>query len=170
MKIQFLLIAFLGTAGMTMAQKSQQFFFQQPKGAICDICTFMVTEIDKMISDEATIEEIISAADQICDALGDLFPGGPLACKILISTQLPQIIDDLIHNQLSPESVCGALGACKNETTTMATTTTMETTTTMHPTPTTKTMPPTSPTTTMAPSSPTSTMFTTTTMETTTNL
>ena len=122
MKIQILLIAFLGTAGMSMAQKSQQFFFHQPKSVTCDICTFMVTEIDKMLSDEATIEEIISAADQICDALGDLFPGGPLACKVLIATQLPQIIDDLIHNQLSPESVCGALGACKNETTTMATT------------------------------------------------
>ena len=53
---------------------------------------------------------MIGSLDQICDALGDLFPGGPLACKILVQVQLPQIIEDLVNTP--PEEICASLGAC----------------------------------------------------------
>ena len=73
---------------------------------------------------------MIGSLDQICDALGDLFPGGPLACKILVQVQLPQIIEDLVNTP--PEEICASLGACPavpTTTTPPMTSTTPETTT-----------------------------------------
>ena len=70
---------------------------------------------------------MIGSLDQICDALGDLFPGGPLACKILVQVQLPQIIEDLVNTP--PEEICASLGACPA----VPTTTTPPMTTTTAP-------------------------------------
>ena len=61
---------------------------------------------------------MIGSLDQICDALGDLFPGGPLACKILVQVQLPQIIEDLVNTP--PEEICASLGVCPAVPTTTA--------------------------------------------------
>ena len=111
MKLQLILFAFL--LGSAIAHPSNPFKKYQKietQGPICDICKYLITEIDSMLADDATIDEIIAALDQICDALGDLFPGGPLACKILVQVQLPQIIEDLVNTP--PEEICASLGAC----------------------------------------------------------
>ena len=91
---------------------------------------------------------MIGSIDQICDALGDLFPGGPLACKILVQVQLPQIIEDLVNTP--PEEICASLGACPA----VPTTTTPPMTTTTAPPMTTTTIVTSDPpfTTTIAPS------------------
>ena len=149
MKLQLILFAFL--LGSTIAHPSNPFKKYQKiktQGPICDICKYLITEIDSMLADDATIDEIIAALDQICDALGDLFPGGPLACKILVQVQLPQIIEDLVNTP--PEEICASLGACPA----VPTTTTPPMTTTTAPPMTTTTIVTSDPpfTTTIAPS------------------
>ena len=80
------------------------------KGIGCDICTLVVTEIDKLLV--AGEDSIIDAAEGICEAVDGLFPGAGATCNALIESYLPQIIEGLVDNQLSPASVCGLLTLC----------------------------------------------------------
>merc|ERR1711890_109419 len=72
------------------------------KGVGCDICTSVVTEIDKLLQ----------FVEQLCTAIDGLFPGSGATCNALVETYLPQIIEGLINNQLSPASVCETLTLC----------------------------------------------------------
>ena len=107
MKFQLILVACL--ASLAMAQPPK------PKDLACDLCIDIIQDIDEALKND--VPNIIEAVDQICDQIGDLFPGGAIACKLLVQTQLPSIIDDLINNQLKPETICGQLGACPSGTT-----------------------------------------------------
>ena len=108
MKIQILLVAAL--AAIAIAEPAPK---PMPKGVACDICKYIVGEIDKQLMDGATLDQIIKALEQICEPLDSIIPGATAACETLIETQLPQIIDQLVHNQLSPDSVCVFLTACE---------------------------------------------------------
>lgn len=78
----------------------------------CDICTFIVTEIDKLLVADNTIDEIIIQVEKLCSSLDGVFPGAGNACNAIVETYLPQIIEGLVNNQLSPASVCGTLTLC----------------------------------------------------------
>ena len=109
MKLQLILIAFLLTSAF--AHPTNPFKkYQKVQGPLCDICKYIITEIDHMLEDEATIADMFAALDKICDALGDLYPGGPVACKFFVGLELPQIIEDLVNTP--PEEICSSLGAC----------------------------------------------------------
>merc|ERR1712083_1253938 len=100
-KIQILLVAALAT--IAIAEPAPK---PMPKGVARDICKYIVGEIDKQLMDGATLDQIIQALEQICGPLDSIIPGATAACETLIETQLPQIIDQLVHNQLSPDAVC----------------------------------------------------------------
>ena len=78
----------------------------------CDICTFVVTEIDKILAMSETEQQVIDAIEQLCAQLDNIFPGASASCNALVETYLPQIIDGLINNQLAPAAVCGTLTLC----------------------------------------------------------
>ena len=62
MKLQLILFAFL--LGSAIAHPSNPFKKYQKiktQGPICDICKYLITEIDSMLADDATIDEIIAA-------------------------------------------------------------------------------------------------------------
>ena len=82
------------------------------KGIGCDICTLVVTEIDKLIAADETLDTVVEFVEQACSAIDGLFPGAGATCNALIETYLPQIIEGLVNNQLSPASVCGLLTLC----------------------------------------------------------
>merc|ERR1712217_841596 len=81
-------LAMTSASALPKAAKTQLSYEQvmKAKGVGCDICTLVVTEIDKLL-----------AADETLD---------------LVETYLPQIIEGLVNNQLSPASVCGLLTLC----------------------------------------------------------
>lgn len=82
------------------------------KSIQCDICTFIVTEIDNLLLSGATIDAIIEQVEKLCGSLDGIFPGAGASCNAIVETYLPQIIQGLVENQLSPASVCGALTLC----------------------------------------------------------
>ena len=86
--------------------------YYSQKDLTCDICVFVIEEIEKLALDGATIEQITQAIEQICGPLDSIVPGATHACELLIETQLPQIIDYLLNHQLSPTAICQQLGAC----------------------------------------------------------
>ena len=101
MKFQLILVACL--ASLAIAHP-------KTKDLACDLCIDIIQDIDDAL--KADVPNIIEAVDKICDQIGDIFPGGAVACKLLVQTQLPSIIDDLINNQLKPETICAQFGAC----------------------------------------------------------
>merc|ERR1711941_252557 len=78
----------------------------------CDICTFVVTEVDKILVQAETEQQFIDAVEVLCAQLDSVFAGATAACNALVETYLPQIIEGLVNNQLSPANVCGALTLC----------------------------------------------------------
>merc|ERR1711884_163020 len=82
------------------------------KGIGCDICTLVVTEIDKLIVADQTMDELVVLVEGLCSAIDGLFPGAGATCNALVETYLPQIVEGLVNNQLSPASVCGLLTLC----------------------------------------------------------
>merc|ERR1712113_379574 len=82
------------------------------KGVGCDICTLVVTEIDKLLAADETLDSVVEFVEQLCSAIDGLFPGSGATCNALVETYLPQIIEGLVNNQLSPASVCGLLTLC----------------------------------------------------------
>ena len=78
----------------------------------CDVCTFIVTEIDKLLAADSTIDTIVEQVEKLCGSLEGIFPGSGSACNSLVESYLPQIIEGLVDNQLSPSSVCGLLTLC----------------------------------------------------------
>ena len=78
----------------------------------CDICTFIVTQIDKLLVDENNIDTIVTEVEKLCSGLDGIFPGSGAACNEIVETYLPQIIEGLVNNQLAPSAVCGTIGLC----------------------------------------------------------
>ena len=85
---------------------------KQTKVDACGICKHIVGTIDGMLELGVDgIELIVKAIEAICDTFGDLIPGGPSTCTMYID-QLPQIIEDLVNNNLQPADVCKKLTMC----------------------------------------------------------
>ena len=50
---------------------------------------------------------------QLCSALGAIDPTLEALCKSMIESQLPDIINGLVNDNLNPAEVCAAIGACE---------------------------------------------------------
>jgi hypothetical protein len=115
--ISILLLAGLALASASAlpktAKTSHTLSYKQTmkaKAIGCDICTMVVTEIDKLIIDGE--DSIIDAVEGLCATVDGLFPGAGATCNALVESYLPQIIEGLVDNQLSPASVCALLTLC----------------------------------------------------------
>ena len=70
------------------------------------------TKIDKLIVADQTLDQLIELVEELCSGIDGLFPGAGATCNALVETYLPQIIEGLVNNQLSPASVCATLTLC----------------------------------------------------------
>merc|ERR1711953_443623 len=107
-------LAMTSASALPKAAKTQLSYEQvmKAKGVGCDICTLVVTEIDKLLAADETLDSVVEFVEQLCSAIDGLFPGSGATCNALVETYLPQIIEGLVNNQLSPASVCGLLTLC----------------------------------------------------------
>ena len=111
--VAVLLLAGLAmTSAVSTSPKMAYSQMLKAKSIQCDICTFIVTEIDKLLVDDSNIDAIIVEVEKLCSSIDGVFPGAGASCNALVETYLPQIIEGLVNNQLSPASVCGALTLC----------------------------------------------------------
>merc|ERR1719290_980563 len=78
----------------------------------CSICVDVVTDIDQFITEDTTIQQIMDFAKQLCAALGLILADMETECNRIMDEQLPAIIDNLVNEQLDPQAVCDAIGAC----------------------------------------------------------
>ena len=112
--VAVLLLASLALASASALPKtSHKLSYRQAmkaKGIGCDICTLVVTEIDKLLV-EGT-DSVVDLVEELCSGIDGLFPGAGATCNALVESYLPQIIEGLVNNQLSPESVCTLLTLC----------------------------------------------------------
>merc|ERR1719158_2512532 len=73
----------------------------------CNICVDFIT-------DATTEDQIIAFFKEICHTLGSIMgsPALEAECNAMFETNLPQIIDDLVNNNLDPMTICTTIGAC----------------------------------------------------------
>ena len=69
--------------------------------------------VDSDCSD-TTEQEIVDWLAAVCHLLGELVsPDLEITCNLVLGAQIPNIINDLVNNNLNPRQVCQRLGACK---------------------------------------------------------
>merc|ERR1719273_1574566 len=89
----------------------------QPKYDLgCELCVDIVTDLDNWITGDETEDEIVQFVEQICEVLGIISQDLETACDQLIESFLPQIVDDLVNQYLSPQQVCQDIGLCDEPT------------------------------------------------------
>merc|ERR1719370_1272436 len=73
----------------------------------CNIC-------DNFITDTTTEDQIVAFFKEICHTLGSVMGSETLEaeCNAMFENNLPQIIDDLVNNNLDPMTVCTNIGLC----------------------------------------------------------
>ncbi|CAJ1067775.1 prosaposin isoform X2 [Xyrichtys novacula] len=76
----------------------------------CSICEFVMKELEDMLKDEATEEEVIQAVEKVCTVLPSTLSA---QCKDLIETYGSAIIELLVQ-QADPKTVCTVLGLCND--------------------------------------------------------
>lgn len=76
----------------------------------CILCEFVLKEIDSLVSDNATEQEILDALDKVCNIL----PSSIRAqCVDFINTYGPTVFFLLSH-ELDPKYVCTLIGLCQS--------------------------------------------------------
>ncbi|XP_078493273.1 uncharacterized protein LOC100176110 isoform X12 [Ciona intestinalis] len=76
----------------------------------CELCTLVMTQVDKLLSENATQTEIVAALDKVCMIIpGDL----KQQCVGFINDNGPMIIQ-LLLEEIAPSAVCSALKLCSN--------------------------------------------------------
>ncbi|TRY68463.1 hypothetical protein TCAL_14208 [Tigriopus californicus] len=78
----------------------------------CDVCQVLIQDLDNFITDDTTEEDILGFLENICVPLGII--GLEDICRNFIEEYGPQIIDQLVNENLSPSLLCGpqGLGIC----------------------------------------------------------
>ncbi|TSN48512.1 Prosaposin [Bagarius yarrelli] len=75
----------------------------------CAICEFVMKELESMIQDQTTEDEVVQAVEKVCSILPSTLSA---QCKDLIETYGQAIIELLIQ-EADPKTVCSLLGLCK---------------------------------------------------------
>merc|ERR1711915_688749 len=104
--IMFKVFSLLVILGLSQAANNQ------PKDLLCDICIDVVTDIDEWLTSDQTMDDIIHFVEGLCTALGAIDPTLEVLCKSMIESQLPDIINGLVEENLNPSEVCASIGMC----------------------------------------------------------
>merc|ERR1719435_523994 len=97
MKVLLLLACFVLAASAIPQARNQ---------LTCDICIEFITS-------DTTEQEIIDFLKEICHALGQIISGFEATCNLLVTSQVPGIIEGMVNDNLNPTQVCtDVLGAC----------------------------------------------------------
>nr|XP_039273546.1 uncharacterized protein LOC120347581 isoform X5 [Styela clava] len=78
--------------------------------AECEVCTLIATELDKVLSEESTQEEIEAALKEVCDVLPDSVKD---TCNGLV-TQYGTEIVNLLVEEFKPDMICVQLDLCQS--------------------------------------------------------
>ena len=74
-----------------------------------------MADIDSWITSDTTEDQIVDWFHSFCEQLGDLIsPDLVATCDLVLGSQLPNIIDGLVNQNLDPQQVCQRIGACPN--------------------------------------------------------
>ncbi|GKT36961.1 Saposin like protein, partial [Aduncisulcus paluster] len=74
----------------------------------CDLCEFLVTELEERFLPSMTEEEFIAEFDSLCDEIPTFFA---IACKAEVDQYGPTIYQDL-QNDLEPDTICDGIHMC----------------------------------------------------------
>ena len=99
---------------------------------LCTVCIDIVTDIDSWLTSDTTEDQIVEWMFGLCEVtshffeeqcynddiytpqkLGDILsPDLVQVCEVVLGAELPNIIDNIVNNNLNPREVCQAIGSC----------------------------------------------------------
>jgi len=82
----------------------------------CNLCVDLVEAVEGFILAGDTMDDIINKVEEFCTTLGALQP----MCESMIERYLPEIIENVINNNLNPFDICKLLTICTDDDTTVA--------------------------------------------------
>ena len=99
---------------------------------LCTVCIDIVTDIDSWLTSDTTEDQIVEWMFGFCEVTSHLFeeqcynddisppqklgdilsPDLVQVCEVVLGAELPNIIDNIVNNNLNPREVCQAIGSC----------------------------------------------------------
>ncbi|XP_045068593.1 prosaposin isoform X4 [Coregonus clupeaformis] len=76
----------------------------------CGVCEFMMKEVEAMLEDEQTEQDVVHAVEKVCSVLPSSLSA---QCKDLIEAY-GQAIIELLVQEADPKTICTVLGLCKD--------------------------------------------------------
>ncbi|KAK6301405.1 hypothetical protein J4Q44_G00274580 [Coregonus suidteri] len=76
----------------------------------CGVCEFMMKEVETMLEDEQTEQDVVHAVEKVCSVLPSSLSA---QCKDLIEAY-GQAIIELLVQEADPKTICTVLGLCKD--------------------------------------------------------
>ncbi|XP_013381849.1 prosaposin [Lingula anatina] len=77
---------------------------------VCVICEFVLQQLDNVLKDNATEEDIVTAVKNVCSLLPTTVSK---SCNSFVDLYGPQVIQ-LLLKQLKPAQICSEIGLCNN--------------------------------------------------------
>merc|ERR1712212_817166 len=86
----------------------------QEKDLLCDICQDIVADFADFLTSDPTEAQITEWVKSICHTLGQILnrPDLETTCNLILTAEIPAIIDQIVEQNLDPATVCTNLGAC----------------------------------------------------------
>merc|ERR1712059_202917 len=79
----------------------------------CTLCTDIIGDLANYITDDTTEQQIVDFAKELCHLLGSVLGSAIEAdCNAMFENNLPDIIDQIVNDNLDPAQVCNSVGLC----------------------------------------------------------
>jgi hypothetical protein len=111
MKLNLILMFFLAFVSCSVAFPEAKMVSKDQRGPGCDLCKYVIGQLEISLNSDATEDQIMEAAKAVCTALGEFDENVATACQDFVDNNLPQIID-LILLAVAPETICQGLNVC----------------------------------------------------------
>jgi len=94
-------------SGKLPSSKSSLTSPSKPQDSSCPICTWLVSQVEFALANNASETEIISILDKLCSFVSSL----ENVCDSFVAQQVPQLISFIEENE-NPQIVCQQIGYC----------------------------------------------------------
>jgi len=101
-------VVFCTTVGLCTSVEETRKQKRKEEQTTCEICQIIVTYVEELVAQNATVQEIIAKVEEFCNLLPA--PGSSI-CDQLAASYIPQLVQWIINKE-NPQAFCAQFSLC----------------------------------------------------------